>query len=85
MHSTHHVQERMAKRGISRDMVNYVLTNGKPDRDKIIMGKKEALRILEALQEEQRLLKKILDKGGVVVVADGDTVITTYNCQSRPN
>lgn len=85
MHTTHHAQERMAQRGISRDMVEYVLTNGTPERDRVIIGRKEALRILGTLQEEQRLLKKILDKGGVVVVADGDAFITTYNCQGRFN
>lgn len=83
MRTTNHAQERMSQRGISRDMVEYVLTNGTPKRDKVVMGKKGALRMLEVLQEEQRLLKKILDKGGVVVVADGNAVITTYNCQGR--
>ena len=81
MNTTHHAQGRMAQRGISRKMVEYVLTKGTPNKDKVIMGKKEALHILEALQEEQRLVKKILDKGGVVVVANGNTCITTYNRQ----
>lgn len=83
MHTTHHARGRMSQRGISQDMVEYVLTNGTMEQDKIIMGKKEAIRKLGILQEEQRLLKKILDKGGVVVVADNNTVITTYNCQGR--
>lgn len=82
MHTTHHARERMAQRGISLDMIEYVLSNGTPEQDKVIMGKKDALRLLKTLQEEQRLLKKILDKGGVVVVAAGNDVITTYNCQS---
>ena len=64
-------------------MVDYVIEHGTPERDRVIMGKKDALRKLEMLQEEQRLLKKILDKGGVVVVADGETLITTYNFQHR--
>lgn len=64
-------------------MVEYVLTNGTPEQDKVIIGRKEALRMHEILQEEQRLLKKILDKGGVVVVSFGNVVITTYNCQGR--
>lgn len=85
MQTTHHAQERMAQRGISKNMVDYVLTNGELDQDRIIIGKKDALQRLEALQAEQRLLKKILDKGGVVVVAAGDSVITTYNCQGRKN
>lgn len=85
MHSTHHSQVRMAQRGINRDVVEYVLTYGTPEKDKIIMGRKEALRKLEDLQEEQRLLMKILYKGGVVVVADGNTIITTYNYEARAN
>lgn len=83
MHTTHHAKCRMAKRGISQDMVEYVLTNGVPKRDKVIMGKKEALQKLESLQDEQRLLKKILDKGGVAVVADEKAIITTYNYQGQ--
>jgi hypothetical protein len=50
-----------------------------PDQDKYVLGRKEALRLLEELQRSERLLKKILDKGGVVVVADGGALITTYN------
>ncbi len=83
MYTTHHAKERMGQRGINLDMIEYVLSHGTPEKDKVIIGKKDALRILESLQEEQRLLKKILDKGGVVVVAEGNDVITTYNCQSR--
>lgn len=76
MHTTHHAQVRMAQRGI-----NQVLAKGTPAHDKIIMGKKEARLILEALQEEQRLVKRILYKGGVAVVIVGNAFITNYNCQ----
>jgi len=85
MNSTMHVQERMSQRGISKAMVEYVVEHGKPEHDRVILGRKEALQILESLQEQQRILKKILDKGGVVVVADGNSLITTYNCQHRSN
>jgi len=83
MDPTNHAKKRMAQRGISRNMVEYVLTKGIPEGERVVMDRKEALRILEDLQDEQRLLKKILDKGGVVVIADGDTLITTYNYQRR--
>lgn len=79
MQQTQHIQQRMSQRGISRDMVELVLTHGVPDQDKYVLGRKEALRLLEDFQRSERLLKKILDKGGVVVVADGDALITTYN------
>ena len=79
MHATQHIQQRMSQRGVSRDMVELVLDHGRPEQNKYILGRKEASRRLELLQRESRLLKKVLDKGGVVVVADGDALITTYN------
>lgn len=49
-----------------------------------MFGKKEAKQRLAALDHERRLLMKINDKGGVVVVvADGEALITTYNCSQR--
>lgn len=83
MQTTKHIQQRMSQRGVSRDMVELVLTRGTLDQDKYVLGRKEALSLLDALQREERLLKKILDKGGVVVVAEGDSLITTYNCERR--
>lgn len=83
MRKTRHAMARMAKRGISSAMIKYVIDNGISVQDKIVLGRKEALQKLEILQEEARLLKKILDKGGVVVVADETAVITTYNYQGH--
>lgn len=83
MNSTVHAQERMSQRGISRAMVEYVIEHGTPELDRVVLGRKEARQILDSLQEQQRILMKILDKGGVVVVANGTSVITTYNCQRR--
>lgn len=83
MQTTKHIQQRMSQRGVSREMVKFVLAHGVPEHDKFILGRREALGLLETMQREERLLKKILDKGGVVVVADGDTLITTYNCKRR--
>ncbi len=83
MQTTKHIQQRMSQRGVSRDMVELVLNHGTLEQDKYVLGRKEALSLLDSLQREERLLKKILDKGGVVVVADGDALITTYNCEQR--
>jgi len=83
MDSTMYAQVRMSQRGISRAMVDYVMEHGKPEQDRVILGRKDALSLLESLQDQQRILKKILDKGGVVVVATGDRLITTYNSQRR--
>lgn len=64
-------------------MVEYVLPHGSQEKDKVVFGKKEAKQRLSALDQERRLLMKINDKGGVIVVADGETMITTYNCSQR--
>jgi hypothetical protein len=83
MQTTRHLKQRMSQRGVSREMVELVLTHGTSDQDKYILGRKEALERLQLLQREERLLKKILDKGGVVVVADDNVLITTYKCEGR--
>lgn len=79
MRDTQHIRQRMSQRGVSRDMVDLVLTHGTIEQDKYILGRREALRLLELVQRQERVIKKILDKGGVVVVAEGGALITTYN------
>jgi len=60
-------------------MVDLVLTFGSVDQDKHVLGRNEAKALLDSFQQELRALKKIVDKGGVAVVANGDSLITTYN------
>lgn len=38
--------------------------------------------ILNELQKSRRIALKILDKGGITVVLDGEDLITTYNINS---
>ena len=83
MNATEHMKQRMAQRGINREMVNLVLDFGTPKHDKFILSRDEAQEQLRELQQAMRVLKKILDKGGVTVVTEGDALITTYNCNSR--
>lgn len=83
MQPTRHIKQRMSQRGISQDMVNLVLTHGVIDGDKYVVGRKEALQRLRELDSERRVLTKILDKGGVAVVTDGDALITAYNRNSK--
>jgi len=81
---TYHAEQRMNQRGIQAQMVDMVLEYGEFDhRNRCILGKKDAARTLRELQKKEQALKKILDKGGVVVVAEEDSVITTYNYQGR--
>jgi hypothetical protein len=84
MHTTHHCKVRQSQRGITPSMVEYVLMHGtNSTHDRVVLGKKEAQIRLMELEAEKRLLMKITDKGGVVVIQEGDALITTYNCSGH--
>jgi len=86
MQTTQHAMQRMSQRGVTGDMVDFVLNYGYVEQDKYVLGKRQALELLNDLKKQERLVKKILDKGGVTVVAQDDVLITTYNCNSyKPN
>ena len=85
MQPTRHIKQRMSQRGISKEMVNLVITHGVIQGDKYVVGRKEALQLIRALDNERRVLTKILDKGGVEVVTEGDALITAYNRNSKNN
>ena len=83
MQSTRHIQQRMSQRGVTQGMVNLVMEYGTQEQDRYILGRKDVLALLATKREEERILMKILDKGGVVVVAADGTLITTYNYIGR--
>ncbi|MEN5142144.1 hypothetical protein [Pseudomonas juntendi] len=41
MHTTRHCKARQSQRGISLKMVDYVLTHGSLENDKIVLGRKK--------------------------------------------
>lgn len=79
MRSSKHMDQRMNQRGISRQMVETALLFGIKHNDRCVIGRKEANLAIELLQEQLRALKKLADKGGITVVHDNDTLITTWN------
>jgi hypothetical protein len=83
MQTTQHFQHRMSQRGVNKDMVELVLEYGTLDQDKYVLGRREATGLLELINRQARVVKKILDKGGVTVVAEDGALITTYNCTGR--
>ncbi len=83
MQPTRHIQQRMSQRGVTQGMVSLVMEYGTQEQGRYILGRKEALALLAAKREEERILMKILDKGGVVVVAADGTLITTYDYSGR--
>jgi hypothetical protein len=83
MDFTDHFRQRMRQRGISSDMVDLVLQAGRIDQDRFVLDRRGALRLLEQHERQGRLIKKMLDKGGVTIVAEDGNLITTYNCTGR--
>jgi hypothetical protein len=60
-------------------MINVVLDYGEPVQDKAILRKKDAQCLIKEMQEVIKVLQKICDKGGVVVITQENTVITSYH------
>lgn len=85
MQQTQHFKQRLSQRGVTRKMVDFTLDYGKVDGDRWVLDRKNTDRMIEQLENELRVAKKIRDKGGIVVVADEDALITVYNYDSRRN
>lgn len=83
MRFTQHAHQRMRQRGITRLMIDLVLEYGEVAQDKAVLDKKHAQQVIWELEEKLRTAKKILDKGGCVVVEADNAILTTYNCQSK--
>jgi len=82
MHITQHADRRMNQRGISRRLIDFTLRHGRVEGDKYVLDRNASRRLIDALEEELRLAKKVLDKGGVTVVEGDDVVITAYNVET---
>jgi hypothetical protein len=81
---TFHAHVRMGQRAINRSMIDLVLEYGEVKQDKTYLNRKHAQQLVRELEEKLRVAKKVLDKGGVVVVeGDDDAIITTYNYQVK--
>jgi hypothetical protein len=70
---TNHAIQRMNHRSINQDMIMLANIFGEPSKkgEKIILKSKEIKRIMKALEVLER-------RGGITIVDDKDTLITTY-------
>ncbi len=82
MNTSTHFYCRMNQRGIRKGLIDLALELGEMDGDRYVL----TTRIIDQENEKMRLRKKLLDdarkKGGVVVVAEDGTLITTYHTDS---
>ncbi|HDS1096358.1 DUF4258 domain-containing protein [Stenotrophomonas maltophilia] len=83
MNTTLHFSQRMSQREVSREMVRLVREYGVLEGEKVVLGQRAAGQVIDELMDKLRVLKKIQDKGGVIVVEDGDSLITTYSYSRR--
>lgn len=83
MQQSIHMGKRMNQRGITQEMVNFTLEYGDVKGDRWVMNRKNIDKTITDLELQLRTAKKFRDKGGIVVVADHDALITTYNFDSK--
>jgi len=82
MNETLHINQRVRQRGITKRMIELTLEFGEVQADKIRLGSRRIKKMLKNRKVPHDLkhdLLKILDKGGLVVVASGSALITAYN------
>ena len=83
MNETLHINQRVRQRGITKRMIELTLEFGELQADKIRLGMRRIKKLLKNRKQISRELKrdllKILDKGGLVVVASEASLITAYN------
>lgn len=79
MFETHHINKRVRQRGITKRMIELTLEFGEVQADKIRLGTRRIKKLLRTHKELKGDLLKILDKGGLIVVASDSTLITAYN------
>lgn len=82
MAKTRHMHKRMNQRGVTQHMVDLVRQFGVNINDKQILDRKNIDALLNRIEVLHKDLLKLRDKGGLVVVEDNDTLITTYRIDS---
>ncbi len=82
MAKTKHYGARISQRGIREATVELAEQYGIPHGDKLVLGRKQILAVLDALDKERKELIRALDKGGVVLVENCGVRITAYDFDS---
>lgn len=82
MQMTAHIDARMNQRGIRKDLVELALNLGEIEGDRYILTEKIIDAELREIRRRTKALTEARKKGGVVVVADGEALLTTYRANS---
>lgn len=82
MHSTSHIDARMNQRGIRKELVSLALDLGHIEGDRYVLDAKTIRAEMCELRRKLKFLDDAERKGGVVVVAAGDSLVTAYRADS---
>jgi len=82
MKTTKHSLVRMSQRGLPKKLVDLAFEFGKGQGDKLVLNKKATQKLISELDRMRKDLLRVMDKGGVTLVVDNDTLITAYNTNS---
>ncbi len=83
MSKTRHIQARMSQRAISQKLLDLTLEFGVERHDgKVVLNRKGLMTLLDQLASLREAAQKAINKGGLVVVKEGDVLITTYRLDS---
>lgn len=82
MHSTAHIDARMNQRGIRKELVSLALDLGHIEGDRYVLDAKTIRAEMCELRRKLKFLDDAERKGGVVVVAAGDSLVTAYRADS---
>lgn len=84
MSRTNHIHKRMNQRGITQDLMNLALAFGiESENHRYILNRKGLQNLIDSLRHIEKIALKAIDKGGLVVVREGKTLVTTYNLSSK--
>ena len=83
MSKTRHIQQRMSKRAIRGRLVDLALDYGVRHHDgKVVLNQQALVGISRELLDLHQAVQEAVNKGGIVVVSDRETLITTYRLNS---
>jgi Skp family chaperone for outer membrane proteins len=80
--TTKHSLARISQRGLPKKLIDLAFEFGKEQGDKLILNRKTTQKLINEIDRMRQELLKVMDKGGVTVVVDSDTLITAYNSNS---
>lgn len=83
MNVTRHMCDRMNQRAVTKDLVGLAMSFGDVDDNRVELSRRRAMELAAELRANLRGLERIVQKGGLVVITEGDTLITTYRASER--